>query len=51
MWWFLERTPYGAIMKAGAHDSEMVRALGIDLGRMRSLVFCARHRDGRRGRA
>jgi branched-chain amino acid transport system permease protein len=26
-------------MKAGAHDSEMVRALGIDLGRMRSLVF------------
>ncbi len=39
MWWFIERTPYGAIMKAGAHDSEMVRALGIDLGRMRSLVF------------
>jgi branched-chain amino acid transport system permease protein len=39
VWWFLERTPYGAIMKAGAHDSEMVRALGIDLGRMRSLVF------------
>ncbi len=39
VWWFLERTPYGAVMKAGAHDSEMVRALGIDLGRMRSLVF------------
>ena len=39
MWWFLERTPYGAIMKAGAHDSEMVLALGIDLARMRSLVF------------
>ena len=39
VWWFLERTPYGAIMKAGAHDGEMVRALGIDLGRMRSLVF------------
>jgi branched-chain amino acid transport system permease protein len=39
MWWFIERTPYGAIMKAGAHDSEMVRALGIDLGCMRSLVF------------
>jgi branched-chain amino acid transport system permease protein len=37
--WFLERTPYGAIMKAGAHDGEMVRALGIDLGRLRSLVF------------
>jgi branched-chain amino acid transport system permease protein len=39
VWRFLERTPYGAVMKAGAHDSEMVRALGIDLGRMRSLVF------------
>jgi branched-chain amino acid transport system permease protein len=38
-WWFLERTPYGAITKAGAHDGEMVRALGIDLGRLRSLVF------------
>jgi branched-chain amino acid transport system permease protein len=39
VWWFLERTPYGAIIKAGAHDSEMVRALGIDLSRMRNLVF------------
>jgi branched-chain amino acid transport system permease protein len=39
VWWFLEKTPYGAIIKAGAHDSEMVRALGIDLTRMRSLVF------------
>ncbi|MCP4306565.1 MAG: branched-chain amino acid ABC transporter permease, partial [bacterium] len=28
VWLFLERTPYGAIIKAGAHDSEMVRALG-----------------------
>jgi branched-chain amino acid transport system permease protein len=39
VWWFLERTPYGAIMKAGAYDGEMVRALGIDLGRLRALVF------------
>ena len=39
VWWFLKKTPYGAIMKAGAHDGEMVRALGIDLGRLRSLVF------------
>ena len=39
VWWFLEKTPYGAIIKAGAHDSEMVRALGINLTRMRSLVF------------
>jgi branched-chain amino acid transport system permease protein len=39
LWAFLEKTPYGAIIKAGAHDSEMVRALGINLGRLRSAVF------------
>ena len=39
VWLFLERTPYGAIIKAGAHDSEMVRALGIKLTRLRLLVF------------
>ena len=39
LWLFLERTPYGAIIKAGAHDSEMVRALGINLSRLRSAVF------------
>jgi branched-subunit amino acid ABC-type transport system permease component len=39
VWLFLEKTPYGAIIKAGAHDSEMVRALGFDLGRLRLLVF------------
>lgn len=39
LWLFLEKTPYGAIIKAGAHDSEMVRALGIHLGRLRAAVF------------
>lgn len=39
LWAFLEKTPYGAIIKAGAHDSEMVRALGINLARLRSAVF------------
>lgn len=39
LWLFLEKTPYGAIIKAGAHDSEMVRALGIDLARLRAAVF------------
>jgi len=39
VWLFLERTPYGAIIKAGTHDSEMVRALGYDLSRLRLLVF------------
>ncbi len=39
LWLFLEKTPYGAIIKAGAHDSEMVRALGIDLAKLRLAVF------------
>jgi branched-chain amino acid transport system permease protein len=39
VWLFLERTPYGARVKAGAHDSEMVRALGINIKRLRVLVF------------
>lgn len=39
VWLFLERTPYGAIIKAGAHDDEMVRALGINLTSLRFFVF------------
>jgi len=39
VWLFLEKTPYGAIIKAGAHDGEMVRALGINLTRLRLYVF------------
>jgi branched-chain amino acid transport system permease protein len=39
VWLCLDRTPYGAIIKAGAHDGEMVRALGINLGRLQLLVF------------
>jgi branched-subunit amino acid ABC-type transport system permease component len=39
LWLFLQRTPYGALIKAGAHDSEMVRALGVNLARLRLLVF------------
>jgi branched-chain amino acid transport system permease protein len=39
LWVFLQKTPYGSIIKAGAHDSEMVRALGINLARLRLFVF------------
>lgn len=39
VWLLLERTPYGAIIKAGTHDGEMVRALGYDLTKLRLLVF------------
>jgi branched-chain amino acid transport system permease protein len=38
-WLVIEKTPYGAMIKAGAHDSEMVRALGINLTRLRLGVF------------
>jgi branched-subunit amino acid ABC-type transport system permease component len=39
VWLFIERTRLGAIIKAGAHDSEMVRALGLNLSRLRLYVF------------
>jgi branched-subunit amino acid ABC-type transport system permease component len=39
VWLFLEKTPYGAIITAGAFDSEMIMALGIDLKKLRTLVF------------
>jgi branched-chain amino acid transport system permease protein len=39
LWLFIEKTPFGALIKAGAHDSEMVRALGINLTRLRLFVF------------
>ncbi len=39
VWLFLEKTPYGAMVKAGAHDGEMVRALGINLSRLQLLIF------------
>jgi branched-chain amino acid transport system permease protein len=38
-WLLIEKTPYGAMIKAGAHDSEIVRALGINLSRLRLGVF------------
>jgi branched-subunit amino acid ABC-type transport system permease component len=39
LWVFLNKTPYGAVIKAGAHDNEMVRALGYNLKRLRLYVF------------
>jgi branched-chain amino acid transport system permease protein len=39
VWLLIEKTPFGAIVKAGAHDSEIVRALGINLTRLRLAVF------------
>jgi branched-chain amino acid transport system permease protein len=39
LWLFIERTPFGAKIKAGSYDSEMIRALGINLKRLRLIVF------------
>jgi branched-chain amino acid transport system permease protein len=39
LWYFLERTDLGLIIRAGARDPLMVRALGINLGRIWLLVF------------
>ncbi len=37
--WFLRRTRYGIIVRAGVENRGMVRALGIDVGRAFTLVF------------
>lgn len=37
--WFLVGTRYGIIIRAGAENREMVRALGINVGRAFTLVF------------
>ena len=37
--WFLRRTRYGIVIRAGVENREMVSALGIDVGRAFTLVF------------
>lgn len=39
LWLFLEKTNLGLIIKAGTRDPLMVKALGIDMGRIWFLVF------------
>jgi branched-chain amino acid transport system permease protein len=39
MWWFQEKTRYGAVVRAGLDDRQMVEALGINIGLISSLVF------------
>lgn len=36
---FLTRTDYGLVIRAGSHDRELVRTLGIDITRIFTLVF------------
>jgi branched-chain amino acid transport system permease protein len=40
MWAFLEKTTYGMVIKAGVSDSEMIGALGKNLPKVRTLVYC-----------
>ncbi len=39
LWLFIEKTRYGLIIRAGSRDPEIVRVLGIDVGRVWLLVF------------
>ena len=39
LWLFLEKTNIGLVIRAGTRDALMVRALGVDLGRIWFLVF------------
>lgn len=39
LWLFLERTRYGLIIRAGARDPQIVRVLGVDVGRVWLVVF------------
>ena len=39
LWFFLEKTPYGLIIRAGARDPEIVQVLGVDVSRVWLIVF------------
>lgn len=39
VWLFLEKTPYGRIVRAGSRDPEMVSMLGINLKRVFMFIF------------
>jgi len=39
LWYFLERTRYGLIIRAGARDPQIVQVLGVNVARVWLLVF------------
>jgi branched-subunit amino acid ABC-type transport system permease component len=39
LWLLIERTRLGAIIRAGVYDAEMTGGLGIDIGRVFTLIF------------
>lgn len=39
LWLFIEKTSFGLVIRAGARDPEIVRVLGIDVGKVWLIVF------------
>ncbi len=39
LWLFIEKTSWGLVIRAGSRDPEIVRVLGIDIGRVWLVVF------------
>jgi len=39
VWFFIQKTKYGLIIKAGAVDQEIVKVLGVDIAKVWLLVF------------
>ena len=39
LWFFIEKTRYGLIIRAGSRDPEIVKVLGIDISKVWLLVF------------
>jgi len=39
LWWFQEKTKYGAIVRAGVDDEKMTEAVGINISVVKMLVF------------
>jgi branched-chain amino acid transport system permease protein len=39
LWWFQERTRYGAIIRAGVDDEQMTEGIGINIIIVKSLLF------------
>ncbi len=39
LWWFQEKTKYGAIIRAGVDDEKMTQAVGINISVVKTLVF------------
>jgi branched-chain amino acid transport system permease protein len=39
LWFLIEKTPFGLIIRAGARDAEIVKVLGIDTSKVWLLIF------------